>query len=183
MPGMNKPWRASRLIAAGLALASLPLAAGAAPAGSASVASNQPLKDTTTVNAPSTEDLALIQQLLAQYTASVTDGDARRFESQLLDLNIPFSGVAKDFGASAGLANVQNYPGFKQAIFGSGKRYKQRFSNVKIEQVGLLAQVSLDYETALQEDDDGGKGWKVLHLLKVGGHWKIASEFYVGYPK
>ena len=66
---------------------------------------------------------------------------------------------------------------------GSGKRYKQRFSNVKIEQVGLLAQVSLDYETALQEEDFSGKGWKVLHLLKVGGHWKIASEFYVGYPK
>ncbi|MFX1677931.1 hypothetical protein PV762_01745 [Mitsuaria sp. CC2] len=22
-----------------------------------------------------------------------------------------------------------------------------------------------------------------LHLLKVGGHWKIASEFYVGYPQ
>jgi len=22
-----------------------------------------------------------------------------------------------------------------------------------------------------------------LHLLKVSGHWKIASEFYVGYPQ
>ncbi|RZI56265.1 MAG: hypothetical protein EOP37_24965 [Rubrivivax sp.] len=183
MPGMNKPWGTLRLIAASLALASLPFAADAAPAGSASVASSQPLKDTHTVNAPSTEDLALIQQLLAQYTGSVTDGDARRFESQLLDLTIPFSGVGKDFGASAGLANVQNYEGFRQAIFGSGKRYKQRFSNVKIEQVGLLAQVSLDYETALQDEAYSGKGWKVLHLLKVGGHWKIASEFYVGYPK
>ncbi|ANH70167.1 hypothetical protein ABE85_01770 [Mitsuaria sp. 7] len=146
------------------------------------VASIQPFKDAT-VNAPSPEDQTLIHQLLLQYTGSVTDGDAKRFESLLLDLNIPFSGASKDFGASAGLANVQNYQDFRKAIFGSGKRYKQRHSNVKIEQVGLLAQVSLDYETALQEEPYSGKGWKVLHLLKVGGHWKIVSEFYVGYPR
>jgi hypothetical protein len=185
MPGLNKPWGALCLIAASIASITLPVAVDAAPADSAPVTQSPPLKDTH-VNVASPEELALINQLLAQYTGSVTDGDAKRFESQLLDLNIPFSGMSKDVGAPAGvasLANVQNYQGFKQAIFGSGKRYKQRFSNVKIEQVGLLAQVSLDYETALQDEPYSGKGWKVLHLLKVGGHWKIVSEFYVGYPK
>ncbi|WP_431265912.1 nuclear transport factor 2 family protein [Roseateles chitinivorans] len=182
MPGLNKPWGSLCLIAACLASTSLPVAVRAAPADRTAVASTQPFKDAT-VNAPSPEDQTLIHQLLAQYTSSVNEGDAKRFESLLLDLNIPFSGVSKDFGASAGLASVQNYQGFKQALFGSANRYKQRHSNIKIEQVGLLAQVSLDYETALQQEPYSGKGWKVLHLLKVGGQWKIASEFYVGYPK
>lgn len=182
MPGLNQPWGLLCLIATCLASAGVPATVGAAPADSAPAASTQLLKDTH-VNAPSPEDQILILQLLTQYTSSVNDGDARRFESLLLDQNIPFSGVSKDFGTSADLASVQNYQGFKQALFGDGKRFKQRHSNVKIEQVGLLAQVSLDYETALQDEAYSGKGWKVLHLLKVGGHWKIASEFYVGYPK
>ena len=134
-------------------------------------------------NAPSTAELQRINAVLETYTRSVSDGDAQRFESQLLDLKIPFAGVRGDLAASATLATVQDYAGFRKAIFESGKRFKQRFSNIKIEQVGDLAQVSLDYETALKESDYDGKGWKVIHLLKVAGRWKIASEFFTGYPR
>ena len=77
---------------------------------------------------------------------------------------------------------MQDYAGFRKAIFDSGRKYQQRFSNIRIEQLGNLAQVSLDYQTALQGEAYEGRGWKVLHLLKLDGQWKIASEFYTGYP-
>lgn len=132
-------------------------------------------------NSPSADEQQRIHAVLDTYTRSVSEGDAQRFESQLLDLNIPFAGVRGELAASADLSTIQDYAGFRKAIFESGKRFKQRFSRIKIEQVGELAQVSLDYETALQDEAYDGKGWKVIHLLKVAGQWKIASEFYVSY--
>lgn len=80
------------------------------------------------------------------------------------------------------LKSIQDYRGFRTAIFDSGKKFQQRFTNVKIEQVGNLAQVSLDYETATQGEQYAGKGWKVIQLIKFKGQWKIASEFFTGYP-
>ncbi len=133
-------------------------------------------------NLPSEEERERINALLAAYTSSVSDGDAKRFESLLLDLKIPFAGVRDDIAAGSGLSQIQDYAGFRKSIFESGKKFKQRFSHIKIEQVGSLAQVSLDYETALKEEDYAGKGWKVIHLLKVDGHWKITSEFFTRYP-
>jgi len=134
-------------------------------------------------NSPSAAEQKAINALLETYTSSVSDGDAQRFESQLLDLKIPFAGVWNDLPASANLAAIQDYAGFRKSIFESGKKFKQRFSNIKIEQVGSVAQVSLDYETALKEASYDGKGWKVIHLLKVEGRWKIASEFFTRYPR
>jgi len=53
--------------------------------------------------------------------------------------------------------------------------------NIKIEQDADLAQVSLDFVTTLDATGSSGYGWKILHLLKIRGNWKIASEFYTGY--
>lgn len=138
----------------------------------------------TTMNMASAEDNIKINTLLSNYTRSVTEGDRKFFESQLLDLNIPFAGVASrnTFPKPLELKSVQDYASFRKGIFESGNKLQQRFSNIKIEQVGNLASVSLDFETGLQGTPYEGKGWKVLHLLKLNGEWKIVSEFYTGYP-
>ena len=151
---------------------------------SGAAAMDRPMTDKASWNAPGSEDHKQISDVLENYTRSVSQGNRALFESQLLDLHIPFKGVGKSLDGAAGLDlhGVQDYAGFRKSIFDSGKQFKQRFSNVKMEQVGNLAQVSLDYETALQGTDYDGKGWKVIQLLKVGGRWKIASEFYTGYP-
>lgn len=136
-------------------------------------------------NAATPGDAAQIDQLLGNYTASVSSGNRAQFEAQLLDLDIPFSAIGNntpDPKQPMGLRAVQDYKGFRKVIFESGKRYRQRFSNIKIEQVGNLAQVSLDYETTLAGEDYAGKGWKVMQLIKYAGQWKIASEFFTGYP-
>lgn len=134
-------------------------------------------------NLPSRDDEQQIRTVLSNYTQSVTDGNRALFESQLLDAAIPFSGIgSKRKPGKADLATVQNYADFRATIFDSGVKYRQRFSNIKIEQLGNLAQVSLDYETSVQGEDYKGKGWKVLQLVKVDMQWKIASEFWTGYP-
>jgi hypothetical protein len=135
------------------------------------------------LNAPTAQDRIEIDALLANYTDSVSTGDRVRFESRLLDVNIPFAAVSANGGAkTVDLKSIQDYAGFRKAIFDGGQQFHQRFSNVKIEQLGNLAQVSLDYETALQGTEYAGKGWKVMELIKVNGQWKIASEFFTGYP-
>ena len=135
-------------------------------------------------NLPSADDEKSIRMVLTNYTTSVSEGDRQLFESQLLDLKIPFAAIsAKQEAGKADLAAFQDYKGFRAAIFDGGVKYRQRFSNIKIEQLGSLAQVSLDYETTVQREDYKGKGWKVLQLVKVGTQWKIASEFWTGYPR
>lgn len=134
-------------------------------------------------NQPRAQDEVAIRKLLANYTGSLSAGNREAFESQLLDLRIPFSHV--DGGAGVvdhpSLATFQDYARFRKIIFDSGKRYQQRFSNISIEQVGNLAQASLDYQTTLQGDQYEGSGWKVMQLIKLNGQWKIASEFFTGY--
>ena len=124
-----------------------------------------------------------IQDLLDTYTQSVSTGDSARFESQLLDTRIPFFGIggALERSFKPELRSVQDYAGFRRAVFGSGRKFTQKFYDVVMDQDGDLAQVSLKFKTLQQGSDGGGCGWKVLHLLKVGGHWKIASEFYTAY--
>lgn len=133
-------------------------------------------------NTPDPADDAAIRQLLENYTHSVSTGDRVLFESQLLDTKIPFSyvGTTARSARRSTLADFQDYAHFRATIFDSGKRYRQRFSQVRIEQVGDLAQVSLDYQTALQDAPYKSTGWKVLQLIKVDGRWKIASEFFTG---
>ena len=135
------------------------------------------------VNFPTQQDSLKIRKLLSNYTQSVSSGDRKLFESQLLDFNIPFAavGVEMDKSENIGLKSVQDYRGFRKAIFDSGNHFKQRFSNIKIEQVGNLAQVSLDYETSLRGHDYAGKGWKVIQLIKFNDQWKIVSEFFTEY--
>jgi hypothetical protein len=132
---------------------------------------------------PTSEDLPLIQALLNTYTHSLNTGDRQAFEAQLLDTTIPFFGLPgklpSDF--AGGLSAVQNYPAFRKAVFESDGKFAQTFSNILIDQNGDLAQVSLNFLTRLLPDGGSGQGWKVLHLLKVHGQWKIASEFYTVY--
>lgn len=153
-------------------------------AGCGIASAGQPQPPATALNTPAQEELTHISALLDNYVTSVSTGNRALFESQLLDLAIPFSGI----GISApgvqgsGLTSVQNYAGFRKAIFDSGDAFQQRFSRIHIEQVGNLAQVSLDYETALRGTAYAGKGWKVMQLIKVRGDWKIAGEFFTAYP-
>jgi len=132
---------------------------------------------------PTSEDLPLIQALLNTYTHSLNTGDRQAFEAQLLDTNIPFFGLPghlpTDFAGD--LSAVQNYPAFRRVVFESNDKFAQTFSNVRIDQNGDLAQVSLNFLTQRLPDGGAGVGWKVLHLLKVRGQWKIASEFYTVY--
>jgi hypothetical protein len=133
-------------------------------------------------NAPNAADDAAIRQLLDDYAKSVSTGDRTRFESLLLNLKIPFSyvGTSARSARRPTLADFQDYAGFRATIFDGGKKYRQRFSHVSIEQVGDLAQVSLDYQTALQGEPYQGSGWKILQLVRVDRRWKIASEFFTG---
>lgn len=124
-------------------------------------------------------DRQAIEHVLETYTQSVNTGDRARFESILLDPDIPFSSAdAATRPDDKGLLSTRHYADFKAAVFDSGERFDQRFYNVRIEQDGDLAQVALDFVTLRKGSGRGGHGWKVLHLLKVRGDWKIASEFY-----
>ena len=96
-------------------------------------------------NRPTAATDAAIRHLLDTYTNSVSTGDRATFESQLLDLAIPFSAVKQGAYSidKTGLAAVQDYAGFRKAIFDSARKYQQRFSNIRIEQLGNLAKPPL----------------------------------------
>ncbi len=129
----------------------------------------------------SADDLAAIQTLLTTYTTAVTNHDEAAFETLLLNEAVPFSGVTGKLGAGAATPpDTQRYSDFRKSIFAPGARYSQQFYNVQIQQDGSLAQVALDFVTKDEASGQAGYGWKTLQLLKVQGHWKIASEFYTG---
>ena len=123
-------------------------------------------------------DRAAIQALLDNYTKAVSSKNQALFESLLLNTSIPFSGAAQAVGAKGAVAGTQNYADFRKGVF-QGEPFTQRFQDVDIRQDGPLAQVSLVFVNT----DAGGSswGWKTMQLLKVGGTWKIASEFYTGH--
>jgi hypothetical protein len=126
---------------------------------------------------------AAIARVLSTYTTAVSHGDEAAFESILLNDQIPFSSTNELRLAKADPASVQmnHFARFKKAIFESGERFDQHFYNVRIEQDGDLAQVSLDFVTRDAVTKAGGYGWKSVTLLKVAGQWKIASELYTVY--
>ena len=128
-------------------------------------------------------DREAIVKLLATYTASVTSGDEAAFAALLIDDQVPFSstGEITGQGADAQAVTTRNYQRFRKSVFESGMHYTQHFYNVHIDQDGPLAQVSLDFVTQETKSGRGGYGWKTLQLLKVQGHWKIASEFYTAH--
>jgi len=125
-----------------------------------------------------------IEHVLSIYTTSVSNGDEAAFSSILLNDQVPFSSTGELHLDKAEPAHLQTsrYARFKQGVFESGKKYRQQFYHVRIEQDGALAQVSLDFITRDARSHDGGYGWKSLTLLKLNGQWKIASEFYTVYP-
>ncbi len=123
-------------------------------------------------------DRAAIQALLDNYTKAVSTKNQALFESLLLNTSITFSGAAQAVGSKGAVGGTQNYADFRKGVF-QGEPFTQRFQDVDIRQDGPLAQVSLVFVNT----DAGGSswGWKTMQLLKVGGMWKIASEFYSGH--
>jgi hypothetical protein len=126
------------------------------------------------------DDIRAIEKLLETYTTSVTNADQAAFEALLLNEEVPFSSTDELVTPRAGDQSIdtRRYQRFRKAVFDSGVRYTQRFYNVRIQQDGDLAQVSLDFITKETQSGRGGFGWKSLQLLKSQGHWKIASEIY-----
>lgn len=128
----------------------------------------------------SAEDKQAIARLLNSYTTSVSTGDGKTFATLLLDEQVPFMAVrgVADIANTGASIDTRRYADFRQGVFSSGRKLEQAFYNVDIKQDGALAQVSLDFVTKEAGTQKGGFGWKLLHLLKINGHWKIASEFY-----
>ncbi|MFZ6657178.1 nuclear transport factor 2 family protein [Undibacterium sp. TJN19] len=132
----------------------------------------------------SAEDKLAIERLLSAYTTSVSTGDGKTFATLLLDDKVPFMAVrgVPDIVNNSDTLDTRRYADFRESVFGSGRKLEQAFFNVKINQDGALAQVSLDFITKEAGTQKGGFGWKLLQLLKTNGHWKIASEFYTVRP-
>ena len=125
------------------------------------------------------EDRSAIEGLLTTYATAVSTKNEPMFEGLLLNKDISFSGVgAEDQSGSQSVATA-NYASFRKGVF-QGPPFNQRFQDVHIDQDGRLASVSLVFVNSAA--DGASWGWKTLQLLKVGGRWKIASEFYTGHP-
>ncbi|SFS11832.1 hypothetical protein SAMN05216570_2573 [Dyella sp. OK004] len=126
----------------------------------------------------SSADRQSIELLLRTYTRCVTERDEAGFRALLLDDNIPFASV-QESTALDHPPDLRRYEDFRRAVFANGRRYRQAFYNIRIEQDGPLAQASLDFVTeTVSGNRSSSSGWKVLQLVKVGSAWKIASELY-----
>lgn len=125
-------------------------------------------------------DREAIQTLLDTYAKAVSSKDQALFETLLLNKDIPFSDAAAATQPGVHGERIQNYDDFRQGVFG-GPPFIQRFQDVHIEQDGALAQVSLVFVN--KATDGKSWGWKTMQLLKIGGQWKIASEFYTGHRR
>lgn len=124
------------------------------------------------------EERRAIETLLNTYTTAVSTKNQALFETLLLNRKISFSGVPTVNQALAADGATQNYERFRKGVF-EGAPFQQRFENVHIQQDGPLAQVSVVF---VNSDAQGSTwGWKTMQLLKITGHWKIASEFYTGH--
>ena len=124
------------------------------------------------------EELAAIEMLLDTYTRAVSTKDQALFETILLNKEIPFSDVTLAIRSNGAPGGANNYDRFRRGVF-SGEAFTQKFQNVHIAQDGPLADVSVVFVNTTAKETTWG--WKTLQLLKVGGHWKIASEFYTGH--
>lgn len=140
-------------------------------------------RDTRTA-ASSSEDRGEIEKVLATYCTAVSTGNEALFMSTILDDQISFfsAGQAASQDGALRSAGTRDFASFRRSVFHSGHHYQQSFDRVRIEQDGSLAQVSLHFITREQGPDGGGEGWKALAMLKVGGQWKIVSEFYTVRP-
>jgi len=116
--------------------------------------------------------------LLDTYTKAVSTKDQALFETLLLDRNIPFSNVTDAMTSDGSAQAMRRYDSFRKGVF-EGPSFTQRFQDIHIQQDRASAQVSLVFVNASKRRRSWG--WKTLQLLKVDGHWKIASEFYTGH--
>lgn len=123
-------------------------------------------------------DRAAIETLLNTYTAAVSHKNQALFETLLLSKTIPFSGVPLSARAGDVAPETTNYEAFRRAVF-QGSPFVQKFQNVHIQQDGSLAQVSLVFVNTTPKEVSWG--WKTMQLLKVGGKWKIAGEFFTAH--
>ena len=131
--------------------------------------------DTSPKDATAPDRIA-IAQVLENYRNAVSTGDEALFSTTLLDDQIPFFAVS-EARAPVESQQMRGVAAFRKAVFHSGRRYTQRFDDIRIAQDGALAQATLRFVTQ-RDDGSGASGWKTLTLLDTGGHWKIASEFY-----
>ena len=121
------------------------------------------------------DDRRAISALLDTYTKAVSMKDEALFETLLLNKEIPFSDAQTAVQHGSIVGGTHNYEAFRKGVFG-GAPFRQSFKDISIQQDGALAQVSLVF---VNTDAAGSSsGWKMLQLLKIGGRWKIASEFY-----
>jgi hypothetical protein len=143
------------------------------------VAAPPPPPPAASIPRPNSSDRQAIEALLATYTRCLNEHDEAGFRALLLDTRIPFADVQAQPGAGDP-PDLHHYEAFRRAVFASGLRFRQRFYDVRIEQHGPLAQVSLVFVTEQLSGRNKGSstGWKVLQLVKVGDRWKIASELF-----
>lgn len=129
---------------------------------------------------PNDADRHDIEKVLSNYPTAVSAGDEALFMTTILDDQIPFFSVGEKPSQADSLnsAQTRDFASFRRSIFHSDRHYRQTFDHIQINQDASLAQVSLHFVTRVVGSDSGGEGWKTLTLLKVGGQWKIASEFY-----
>jgi hypothetical protein len=111
-------------------------------------------------------------------TEAVSRKDQGRFETLLLSKSIPFSAASVAIRAGDAANGTRNYEDFRKAAF-EGAPFTQRFEDIRIEQDGPLAAVSLVFVNTTTTSSTWG--WKTMQLLKVNGSWKIASEFFTGH--
>jgi hypothetical protein len=124
------------------------------------------------------EDRRAIETLLDTYTRAVSGKDQALFETLLINKEIPFSDAPAAIKANGAERGTEGYESFRKDVF-EGPAFTQRFQDIHIEQDGPLASVSLVFVNSSPQGSSWG--WKTLQLLKVGGHWKIASEFYTSH--
>jgi len=123
-------------------------------------------------------DRDAIQAVLDTYTKAVSTKDQALFETLLLNKELPFSDVHSAVGANGSSGGTEHYEDFRKGVF-EGPAFTQFFRDVHILQDGPLANVSLVFVNTAA--DGTSWGWKTMQLLKVGGRWRIASEFYTGH--
>jgi len=123
-------------------------------------------------------DRQSVEALLDTYTRAVSTKDQALFETLLLNKEIAFSDANSAVKSDGAAGGTNHYESFRRGVF-DGPPFTQEFQDVHITQDGPLAAVSLVFVNSSSEGKSWG--WKTLQLLKVGGKWKIASEFYTGH--
>lgn len=120
-------------------------------------------------------DREAILALLDNYTMAVSTKNQALFETLLLNKEIPFASAGTAIKNNGAVGGASRYESFRRGVF-EGKPFTQKFQDVRISQYGPLADVTLVFVNT--SESGSGWGWKTMQLLKVSGHWKIASEFY-----